>query len=153
MAHSAVVSGNQLITTLSTIPVPTEEQDAVISIFNLLKQKKMDDVFQLITPTGSVMTIPNSMFIIWEQVAQAMADSVRQDLTIEEAADMLDIPSAYMTELLEDGCMPFIEIETERRILIKDILSYQRKRESDRKVALQELTRISQLFGGYEELR
>ena len=105
------------------------------------------------TPTGRVITIPHSMFILWEQVAQVMADSVGQDLSIEEAANMLDVPPVYMNELLDDDFVPFVEMGTERRIRVKDVLSYMHKRDNDRKVALRELTRLSQLFGGYEELR
>lgn len=152
MIHSAVAPVNQLMNEFPAISVPVEEEEAVINIHQLLKQKKTDDAFQLMTPGGAI-TIPNSLFTIWEQAAQVMADSVRQYLTVEEAANILDIPSVYMIELLNDGFVPFSKIEAEPRIHMRDVLSYQRKRDSDRKVALHELTRLSQLFGGYEELR
>ncbi len=68
-----------------------------------------------------------------------------EDLTIQEAADLLNVPVRYLLQLLTQGEIPFT-------LLVEDVQAYKKKRDAEREAALTELTQLSEDYGGYEEL-
>ena len=54
--------------------------------------------------------------------------------------------------LLDEGKIPHTKTGTHRRVRLDDVVAFKKQRDEGRLDTLDELTRLSQLYGGYEEL-
>jgi len=82
-----------------------------------------------VTPDEVDVAIPESLHQILAWVAQVMANGdavtvipVSQQLTVQQAADILNVPRPYMLGLLEQGEIPFVAAGSERLIHNRDVL-------------------------------
>lgn len=80
-----------------------------------------------------------------------MVIPVDEELTTQEAADILNVSRPYLVSLLEQGVIPFVKTGTHRRIPLGDLLEYKTRRDAQRRKALTELTQLSQELGLYDE--
>lgn len=87
------------------------------------------------------------------QMAQGNAVSlvpVHQELSTQEAANLLNVSRPFLVGILEEGHLPFRKVGTHRRILLRDILEYRKHIDTARAKALDELAELSQQDGlGY----
>lgn len=64
---------------------------------------------------------------------------VFQEMTTQEAADILNVSRPSLIKLLEDGAIPFHKVGTHRRVRLVDLLVYRSERDSARHDALSEM--------------
>jgi excisionase family DNA binding protein len=114
----------------------------------------------LVGPRGESIELPAPIFHILARVAEVLARGdaitvvpVHQELTTQQAADLLNISRQYLVRLLEEGKIPHTRTGKHRRLRIDDVLAYKQVRDRERSESLDELTRLSQELGGYEELK
>jgi excisionase family DNA binding protein len=114
----------------------------------------------LVGPRGESIAIPESIFYILARVAEVLGRGdaislipVHQELTTQQAADLLNVSRQYLVRLLEDGKIPHTRTGKHRRLRIDDVLTYKQTRDRERDDSLDELTRLSEQFGGYDELK
>ena len=106
---------------------------------------------------GERIELPDSAFEALRLVIEMLArgESITlvphgKELTSQRAADMLRVSRPHLIKLLDRGELPFHRVGTHRRIRVEDVLAYRERRDSERKAALDELTRLSEeLPGGY----
>lgn len=66
------------------------------------------------------------------------------NLTIEGAADLLNVSEEYVIRLLDTGELPFIGSGVSRRIRLQDLLEYKAGRDAESERAFAELARQAQ---------
>ena len=72
--------------------------------------------------------------------------------TTQAAANFLGVSRPYLLRLLEAQKLPFHRVGTHRRILFKDLISYQRTRSLARNGALTEMTKMLDEAGVYDRV-
>src|SRR5690606_16543985 len=164
MPAETPVSLEEQIRRMTPVAAPPEQRAEVAALFRLLDQashvRKQRGACKLVGPSGEAISIPESVFYVLERVAEVMArgDSITvvpvgRELTTQQAADILNVSRQYLVRLLDDGRIPFTKTGKHRRVRVEDVLAFKERRDRERKASLDELTRISEELGGYDDLK
>lgn len=112
---------------------------------------------KLVGPGGEEIELPASVFQILRNSIYHMIQGeaisivpVNKELTTQEAADLLNVSRPYLVKLLEQGKIPFIKVGNHRRIKFNDLIAYKKRREEERRMALDEMAHISEDAGLYD---
>lgn len=113
---------------------------------------------KLVGASGQQLDLPAPALTLLRELVHQLAHdqavavvATGKELTTQEAADILNVSRPYLVKLLEQGEIPFAMVGTHRRILVRDLLAYKRRRDAARRQALVELTQLSQEWGLYAE--
>ncbi|MDA8346287.1 MAG: helix-turn-helix domain-containing protein [Thermaerobacter sp.] len=105
---------------------------------------------------GKGLEIPPSVFRILVRAVRdlSLGRSVAiihydQQLTTQQAADILNVSRPHLIKLVEDGKLPYHMVGTHRRIRMGDLLAFKEARDSERRSALRELRKVSESLGLY----
>ena len=86
---------------------------------------------RLVGPLGEEIELPASIFYILERVAEIMSHGdaitvvpVGQQLTTQQAANMLNMSRQFLVGLLESGQIPFTKSGSHRRLRVQDVLEF-----------------------------
>ena len=146
---------------LASVSAPASQRKDVLTLSRALEHgSRRSSGWKLEGRRGAKAVLPPSVIELLEQVVEVLARgeavtvvSVSQELTTQEAADMLNVSRQYLVRLATNGNIPCMKTGTHRRLLVKDVLSYKRRRDRGRARTLDKLEQLSQDFGGYDELR
>lgn len=73
------------------------------------------------------------------------------EISTQEAADLLNVSRPYVVSLLKKGDIPFTKVGTHRRILLSDIIAYDKQLQKNRNSKLNFLAKQAQELNlGYE---
>ncbi len=99
--------------------------------------------------------MPFSVFPLLADILTEMAQGhavtlipVHSELTIQQAADLLNVSLPYLIDLLDKDQIPLRKVGTHRRILFQDIMAYKQQTDAARLKALEELSALDQELGG-----
>ncbi|WP_075350494.1 helix-turn-helix domain-containing protein [Algoriphagus marinus] len=119
-----------------TLKKPTKkEQESARKSASSLKEiiftfKTSDEL--LIRIEGESISIPRTAVELLEKVLDQMSkgnfveiSSVSEDLTTQEAADLLKVSRPHLVKLLETGKIPHKMVGTHRRVKRTDVLNYE----------------------------
>lgn len=67
-------------------------------------------------------------------------------LTVEEAADILNVSRPYLVRMLEQGEFPHHKVGRHRRVRYQDLMDYKTAMDIKRSSALDELSALSQKY-------
>jgi excisionase family DNA binding protein len=114
--------------------------------------------YVLVDETGRVQVqLPASLVQVLVEAANQLAQGnsiavlhYEQELTTQQAADLLSVSRPYLIKLLENGQIPYHHVGSHRRIRMGDLLDYKRNRDRLRKDHLNEMVRVSESLGLYD---
>ncbi|MGH3089238.1 MAG: excisionase family DNA-binding protein [Rubrobacteraceae bacterium] len=108
--------------------------------------------------SGREFPLPRSVRGILEKAVREMASgksvrvlAVESEISTQQAADLLNVSRPHLVKLLERGEIPCRKVGSHRRVVLEDLAAYKEKRDRDRIGALDEITRVSDDLGLYDE--
>lgn len=135
-----------------------EEAREIESLRAALEAAREEGTAILADSAGRRLELPASVFRVLVDVVRALArgQSVAvlhydEELTTQQAADLLQVSRPYLIRLLEEGKIPYHMVGTHRRVYLRDLLAYKALRDRRRGEALRELRRASEALGLYDE--
>lgn len=136
------------------LPTPAEVEQAKLSSRTLSKYADVErvqlslrgsngDSDELVLP-GHVLQI---LLDVLSEISQGNAISLipyHQEISTQDAANLLNVSRPFLVRLLEEGKIPFRKVGAHRRVLLQDVLAYKEKTDHHRRQALDELAELSQ---------
>ncbi len=113
----------------------------------------------LVAPDGKAFALDDQLVrglgLVIERLAERDAVrlvDVENELSPQDAANILNVSRQYVTRLLDEGEIPSIQARkgAHRKILEGDVLAYKAKRDARRDRHLQEMVRLTEEAGGYD---
>ena len=143
--------------TFDPVTIPASEQEQVQELHSLMeKEGKACLVGKGGEPALPLPDVVYSLLLrILEDMREGKAVSivpVTQDLTTQEAANLLGVSRPFFVKLLEAGKLPYHMTGTHRRVYLKDLLSYRHQRDRERVEALDRMAQIEEDAGLYDKV-
>lgn len=147
--------------TLKTMAVPTKrpttlpdsEQQQVQALEILLRS----GVPALVSPGGERIELPGTVFEVLRTVVGFMSHGQtitlvpdNQVITTQRAADILGMSRPFFIKQLDGGLMAHHRVGNQRRIYLRDVLEFAKKRDEERLAALDRLSRDALEAGLYD---
>lgn len=128
-------------------------------IRELYKFFLLDKAPALVGPNGESLPLPESVYKILVQVLSYLAQGkavsvvpVVEELTTQQAANLLGVSRPFVIELLGKKEIPFYKVGTHRRLYRKDVMDYMARRDKERKRVLGEIARRAVIEGDYHQV-
>lgn len=135
---------------------PETESDEIQELYKLFLSEKAP---ALVGPNRESIPLPESIYSILRQVLGYLRQGkgvsvipVMQELTTQQAANLLGVSRPFLIEILNRGEIPFHKTGTHRRIYRKDVMDYQGRRDMGRKRILAEIARRAVAEGDYDQM-
>jgi excisionase family DNA binding protein len=112
----------------------------------------------LVGREGVRVELPEPIFHLLVRVVRTMREGKAvvllpesESMTTQAAAEFLGVSRPFLVDLLEKGEIPHHKVGTHRRVYLKDLMNYQRQRDSRRRTTLDNLRRQVEAAGLYEK--
>jgi excisionase family DNA binding protein len=145
---------------LEPVRAPREDQAEIAELSTALHTPSTarGTHYDLIGPGGERHRIPLTVVYGLARIAEVLARGdaltivpVGAVMTTQQAADLLNVSRQYLVRLLDEGKLPYDRTGKHRRLKIEDVLAYKQKRDHEREEKLDELARLTEELGGYDE--
>jgi excisionase family DNA binding protein len=115
--------------------------------------RELNRILQLGSPAlvgagGERLELPDTVYRLLKDITRNMQLGraivlipENQQLTTQRAADLLGFSRPHLIKLLAAGDLPYHKAGSHRRIYLVDLIAYQKRRDRERKVALDSIAR------------
>ena len=114
----------------------------------------------LVGAGGEKLELPDAVFRLLKDIVRNMQLGraiilipENQQLTTQRAADLLGVSRPHLIKLLEAGELPYHKAGSHRRIYLRDLVAYQKRRDAERKRALDGIAKEAYEAGLYDRTR
>jgi excisionase family DNA binding protein len=111
----------------------------------------------LVGTDGERVRLPDAVYRLLKEIVRNMQLGraialvpENQQLTTQRAANLLGVSRPFLIKLLEAGELPYHMAGSHRRIYLKDLRDYQRRRDVERKAALDQIAKEAFELGLYD---
>jgi excisionase family DNA binding protein len=111
----------------------------------------------LVGADGEKLELPDTVFRLLKDIVRNMQLGraivlipENQQLTTQRAADLLGVSRPHLIKLLEAAELPYHKAGSHRRIYLRDLVAYQKRRDAERKRALDRIAKEAYEAGLYD---
>lgn len=138
--------------------VPSEQDILHIKEMAEFLEEQAPRQIRLVGTDGETLDIPEPIFRVLRRIVSLMAQGaaiglvpIHQELTTQQAADLLNISRPSLIKLLDAREIPFTRSQGgHRRLRFTDVMVYKQRRSVMRHAAFAEMAAIGQKYGAYE---
>ena len=112
----------------------------------------------LVGRDGVRLEVPEPFFRLLARVARTLREGKAvvllpesASMTTQAAAEFLGVSRPFVVELLDKDAIPHHKVGTHRRVYLKDLMEYRRRRDAHRRAALDNLRGKVEAAGLYEK--
>jgi excisionase family DNA binding protein len=141
----------------SSAQISAADRQAAARLSALLGQGKGGVRVTVDSDTGDSVALMTSLLDVLEAAAGMVATGAGvtvlardEELTSQQAADLLNVSRQYMVRLLERGDIASTRVGSHRRVRAEDLASYRRRRDEGRAGALVDMADQAQAMGAYD---
>jgi excisionase family DNA binding protein len=141
----------------ATVVQPVSIPEAQEAQIRDLRRTLQSGGAKLVGPNGQETAIPpaiRDLFLaILNNLQSGNAISIvpeHRDLTTQRAANMLGVSRPFLVGLVEAGSVPFHMVGRHRRIYLRDLLDYKRRRDAARHEAIDQIAKAETAAGTYD---
>lgn len=141
------------------VAAPDEADVKAITRIGRLLAADVDRRMGFITPSGERLDIPDALYdalreltatLAQDEALTLMSHPLRMEVTINEAARLLNATQQYVVERLDEGVIPSTGEGVRRCISLRDVMVHKARLRALQREGLKELVRLSQEFGLYD---
>ena len=133
------------------------DQGALDALEAALARVPANTVFCLSAPDTAPLELPESLYRalkdavhILHQGSAVVISPLQRRLSTTEAGDVLGVSRQYVTRLIDRGEIACDRTGRHRRIMLKDVLDYKRRRDEARRAFMDDFTAESAAAGYYD---
>jgi excisionase family DNA binding protein len=143
---------------MSTFPVSIaeSEEEQVRELAQMMIRQRA----ALVGPDDQRHEIPDSVYRLLINVLKIMQEGkavsivpLVQELTTQRAANLLGVSRQLFVRLLDDDKIPFHRTGTHRRVYLKDVLEFRKRRDQRRKESIGRIAKEEVAQGTYDDRR
>jgi excisionase family DNA binding protein len=143
--------------TLDPITLPQSQEEQVSELHELLQKAGSA---RLVGKGGEpAIELPDAIYGMLLKILDFMEQGkavsivpVTQELTTQQAAELLGVSRPFLVKQLEAGKVRFHNAGTHRRVYLKDLLEYKQQRDQDRHSALNRMAQEAVEAGLYDKV-
>lgn len=131
-----------------------ESYNALESVLSHLKSDKAEIEVE---ETKEKLILPKKALILLAEILKAMSQGkhisiipIDEEVTTQQAAEILGCSRPHLVKLLEERQIPFIKIGRHRRVKYKDILKYKEAKKKEQERLLVEMMHLDEEQGLYD---
>ena len=124
-----------------------------------LRQLVQEDSVKIVGAKGRRAELPRAIAGLLDEILKNMqagkAVSIvpeHQQLTTQRAANILGVSRPFMVRLLEEGELTFHMVGSHRRVNLKDLLAYKKRRDEERHDSINRMARMEMEAGTYDKV-
>jgi excisionase family DNA binding protein len=136
------------------ISIPPQDAASLRSVSQLLRRGSPT----LVGAKGEHATLPAPLYDLLKDIVRNLEDGrslvlmpEERQLTTQRAAELLGMSRPYLIRLLDAGEIPYHLVGKHRRIALRDVLAYAKRRAEGRRAALDTMSRDAFEAGLYDK--
>lgn len=136
---------------MTTISAQAKKKKHFKEVHQQLNQEQNLSELKILLTSGVEILLPSEMVSVLIEASERLSKGqavrltpVKELLTSNEAAELLNISRPYLIRLLDRGELPFHRVGTHRRLHLDDVMEYKAKRDRKRLKDLGDLIEFSQ---------
>ena len=142
--------------TMEPVLIPESQEDQIRQLHLLMQQQP---TASLVGPGGQTRELPEAIYKLLLKILRHMEAGqgvsivpIMQELTTQQAANVLGVSRPFLVQLLNQSEIQFHKVGTHRRIYLKDLLEYKRKRDRQRHESIKSIAQAEVDSGAYDDV-